>query len=215
MPTAFFFPPAGYDISLFPVASYDTLDPEDELCQQGAEYAQAEGTSIFASSVPEEVSGSLEKFVQAAQTYGENISVSYNGQTFSLAEIVTGLGNVSVEFGLLAGGAGQHLGATQEPGNTFAVFDQIMIDMDEVRAQAATFDRTVTEEFYVTFLHELAHQHDYVGGDGLVGKQFSDTGNPSALDFPAAIKELMERAAANGVDLSRPEQQEACGPGGI
>ena len=95
------------------------------------------------------------------------------------------------------------------------MFDRIIIDMNEVRAQAITFDRPVMEEFYVTLLHEFVHQHDYVGGDGQVGKQFSDMGNPGALDFPDAIRELMERAEANGEDLSQPDQQEGCGSGGI
>lgn len=214
-PPIFLFPSTGFDLSYVNLFSYDELTTDDELCTDDSEASQTDGTSIFANDVPAEVAGALDKFIQAAQTYGQDIQVSYAGQSYSLGEILTGLGNVSLTFGALDGGAGQHLGATQQPGNTFAVFDRIIIDMTEVRAQAITFDRTVMEEFYVTLLHELVHKHDYVGGDGQVGKQFSDAGNPGALDFPDAIKELMERAAANGDDLSQPEQQGACGSGGI
>lgn len=49
---------------------------------------------------------------------------------------------------------------------------------------------------------EALHFHDFRGGDGSIGIDYPDEGNPDSLDNPRAVRQLINRAEAPDEDLT-------------
>jgi len=168
-----------------------TLNDSQFMCFSDFIVYNVNGTNILLGStqnVPNDFKGMLRVFADAIRGLGDNINITYGGDTFSLSDILSNLGPINIvwtDLGIATG--------TFEPGSV----PEIRFDANSMRSNAFGPNRSLIEEFFITALHEFVHANHYARwlASGALGAYVPQPhlGEPAgeSYDYPEAISALL------------------------